>query len=65
MIKIRYFCFICAALAKWNGKRFLAIPADKEQMELAKRNWGIQEFSECQWNQYGGPLDESSVIIFR
>lgn len=36
----------------------LAIPADKEQMELAKKELGIQEFSECQWNQYGGPLDE-------
>ena len=36
----------------------LAIPADEEKMELAKKELGIQEFSECQWNQYGGPLDE-------
>ena len=36
----------------------LAIPADKEKMELAKKELGIQELSECQWNQYGGPLDE-------
>ena len=36
----------------------LAIPAEEERMELAKKEMGIQEFSECQWNQYGGPLDE-------
>lgn len=36
----------------------LAIPADEGKMELAKKELGIQEFSECQWNQYGGPLDE-------
>ena len=34
----------------------LAIPADKEKMELAKKELGILEFSECQWNQYGGCL---------
>ena len=36
----------------------LAVPAEEERMELAKKEMGIQEFSECQWNQYGGPLDE-------
>ena len=42
----------------------LAIPADKEKMELAKRNWGYRSFPNVNGISTAGRL-MSCVIIFR
>lgn len=36
----------------------ISLPAEEEKQNMAKQAMGIQDFSECGMNQYGGPLDE-------
>ena len=48
-------------LHRMSGKQplhySLSLPAEEEKINMAKQAMKISDFSECEMNQYGGPLD--------